>query len=379
MKADKNQAKDDLPRIIFHVDLDAYYASLAVRANPEYVGRPVIIGPDPRESNGRGVVLTCSYEARQFGVHSGMPVSKAYQLCSDAVYSRVDWDDIRETSRSVHSLLEGFADEGLYQAGGCDEGYLDVTKRVRECRSPTDYARQIQQTIRAKEKLSCSIGIGPNKMVAKIASDFQKPAGITKINPNEVLEFLGGLPVRKLVGVGAKTEKRLHKLDIQTIGDIRNKQALLRKKLGFRLSEWLIQASFGNSSAQIHTSKHGLFHGRKSIGHERTKRFENWSEIKETVRSLTIDNCKRAHRRGFSFRTVTIKLRFVDFDTHTKSVSFSHPSTSTRKAIQTAIELVQNFRADFQKRKIRLVGSRLSGLQRRTKPLTAWFPKETPI
>ncbi|MFQ5981446.1 MAG: DNA polymerase IV [Candidatus Heimdallarchaeota archaeon] len=378
MKSDKKRGEDDLPRIIFHVDLDAYYASLAIRANPEYVGRPVIIGPDPRESKGRGVVLTCSYEARQFGIHSGMPISKAQQLCSDAVYSRVDWDDIRETSRRVHSLLEDFADDGLYQAGGCDEGYLDVTQRAYEHRCPIDYAKQIQQTIMAKEKLSCSIGIGPNKMVAKIASDFKKPAGITKIEPNEVLEFLGELPVRKLIGVGAKTEKRLQKLGIQTIEDIRDKQAVLRKKLGFRSSEWLIQASLGNSSAQIHTSKHGLFHGRKSIGHERTRRFENWSEIEETVRSLTIDNCKRAHRRGFSFRTVTIKLRFADFDTHTKSASFAHSSTSTRKAIQAAMELLQNFRVDSQKRKIRLVGSRLSGLQRRTKPLTAWLPKIAP-
>ncbi|MFX0115987.1 MAG: DNA polymerase IV, partial [Candidatus Hodarchaeota archaeon] len=292
MKPDNNLEIKADSRIIFHVDLDAYYASLAVRSHPDFVGKPVIVGPDPRESNGRGVVLTCTYEARKLGVHSGMPISHAARLCPNAVYTRVDWSDIRETSSRIHSLLENLVDKGFYQPGGCDEGYLDATNQISGENSAIDFAKHIQQEIMTNERLSCSIGIGPNKLVAKIASDFDKPGGITSVGPDEVLEFLGVLPVRKLVGVGAKTEKRLQKFGINTIADIRNSQPLLRKFFGHRSAEWLIQASFGEGSSQIHSSRLGFFNGRKSIGHEKTKRFENWAEVEKKIRSLTIDNCK---------------------------------------------------------------------------------------
>ncbi|MFW9915077.1 MAG: DNA polymerase IV [Candidatus Thorarchaeota archaeon] len=368
----------DDPKIIFHVDLDAYYASLATRNNPKLIGIPVIVGPDPRKHNGRGVVLTCTYEARKFGIRSGMPVSQAHQLCPEAEYVRVDRSDINETSQRVHRLLESFADEGLYQAGGCDEGYLDVTSRVHESNSPENYAKHIQRAVFAQERLSCSIGIGPNKLIAKMASDFRKPAGITRVAPNEVLDFLSPLPIRKIVGVGPKSEERLHRLGVRTIAAIHESQPLIRKALGHRFAEWLIRSSFGEGSSVIRSSKGNFFNRRQSIGHERTKRFGDWDEIAEAIRSMTLDNCKRARRHNLSFRTVTVKLRFANFDTHTKSTTFVHQTNSSQNAINAALELLESFREKNEQRKIRLAGSRLSGLQKRKKSLTEWIQSELP-
>lgn len=367
----------DDPRIIFHVDLDAYYASLATRDNPQLMGCPVIVGPDPRKSNGRGVALTCSYEARKFGIRSGMPVSQAHLLCPDAKYVRVDREDIRETSRRVHQLLESFADQGLYQAGGCDEGYLDATRRFHGHNSPENYARGIQQAVFAQERLSCSIGIGPNKLIAKMASDFHKPGGITRVAPSAVLDFLSPLSVRKIMGVGPKTEERLRRLGILTVADIRGFQVLLRKTFGQRLAEWLIRASFGQSSSVIRSSKGDFYNRRQSIGHERTKRFGDWGEIEEAIRTMTLDNCQRAHRHSLSFRTVTVKLRFANFNTHTKSTTFIHQTTSSQNALNAALELLESFRTRNDQQKIRLAGSRLSGLQKRNKPLTEWIPSKS--
>ncbi|MHA2368767.1 MAG: DNA polymerase IV [Candidatus Hodarchaeales archaeon] len=369
----------DDPRIIFHVDLDAYYASIATRNNPKLIGIPVIVGPDPRKHNGRGVVITCTYEARKFGIRSGMPVAQANQLCPEAEYVRVDRNEIRETSQRIHRLLEGFAGQGLYQAGGCDEGYLDVTRRVDEHNSPENYARDIQQAVFAQERLSCSIGIGPNKLIAKMASDFRKPGGITRIAPNAVLDFLSPLPVRKIVGVGPKTEERLRRLGILKVADIRDSQPFLRKTLGHRFAEWLIRASLGQGSNAVRSSKGDFFNHRQSIGHERTKRFSDWDEIAEAIRTMTLDNCQRARRHNLSFRTVTIKLRFTNFNTHTKSTTFIHQTTSSQKALNAAIALLESFRAKNEQQKIRLAGSRLSGLQKRNKPLTEWIQRKCEI
>lgn len=360
-------------KIIFHVDLDAYYASITTRDNPELIGTPVIVGPDPRKYNGRGVVITCSYEARKFGIRSGMPVSQAHQLCPEAEYVKVDRTDISETSQRLHRLLEGFADQGLYQAGGCDEGYLDVTSRIHGHYGPENYARDIQKAIFAQERLSCSIGIGPNKLIAKMASDFRKPGGITRVVPNAVLDFLSPLPVRKIVGVGPKTEERLHSLGIFKIADIHESQSLLRKALGHRSAEWLIRASFGQGSSVIRSTKGNFFNHRQSIGHERTKRFSDWDEIAEAIRTMTLDNCQRARQHNLSFRTVTVKLRLANFNTHTKSTTFAHQINSSQKALNAALELLESFRVKNEEQKIRLAGSRLSGLQKRKKPLTEWI------
>ena len=368
------------PKTIFHVDLDAYYASLAIRNNPDLVDRPIVVGPNPKESNGRGVVLTCSYEARKFGIRSGMPVSKAKWLCPDEIiYVRVDWEDVHKTSKRIHSLLKRFADDDHYQPAGCDEGYLDVTRRVRHYNGPEELAREIQHEMKNQENLSCSVGIGPNKLVGKIASDFNKPLGITRIDPNDVLDFLGPLSVRKIIGVGPKTASRLKHLGIHTIADIRDSQDKIERNLGPHVSNWLVQASFGEGSSQIRSSRVGLLNAFKSISHETTflEDSDDWSQIEDRVQSLTLDNCRRIHRRGLSFRTITIKLRFANFDTCTKSTTLSQPCTNTKKAIDVSLGLLQSLRSRSKNRRIRLVGSRFSGLQKRMKPLSKWFVQNT--
>ena len=231
-------------RIILHVDLDAFFPSVEVREHPELKGKPVIVGADPKGGTGRGVVSSASYEARKFGVKSAMPISRAWKLCPDGVYLRPHFDLYIPASNSIMEILRSHADR--FEQGGIDEAYLDISNRVKDFDEAEEFAKHSDGRSPREDRLTCSIGVAPNKMVAKIASDFRKPYGLTVVKPEEVKDFLFPLEVRKIPGVGAKTEQALLELKIETIKDL----AAMKPEVLTRL--------FGAWGARLHEFANGI-------------------------------------------------------------------------------------------------------------------------
>jgi DNA polymerase IV (archaeal DinB-like DNA polymerase) len=204
-------------RVILHVDLDAFFPSVEVREHPELKGKPVVVGADPKEGKGRGVVSSASYEARKYGVRSALPISRAWKLCPNCVYLRPHFDLYIKASNSIMKILKSHADK--FEQGGIDEAYLDISSRVKDFDEAGEFAKKLMEEVLDKEKLTCSIGVAPNKMVAKIASDYKKPYGLTVVKEEDVTGFLFPLKVRKIPGVGPKTDRRLKELKIETVSD----------------------------------------------------------------------------------------------------------------------------------------------------------------
>ena len=202
-------------RVILHVDLDAFFPSVEVREHPELKGRPVVVGADPKEGKGRGVVSSASYEARKFGVRSAMPISRAWKLCPNCVYLRPHFDLYIKASTSIMRILKSHADK--FEQGGIDEAYLDISSKVKDFGEASEFAKRLMEEVLERERLTCSIGVAPNKLVAKIASDFKKPYGLTVVKPEDVKGFLFPLAARKIPGIGPKTERALKELNIETV------------------------------------------------------------------------------------------------------------------------------------------------------------------
>ena len=205
-------------RIILHVDLDAFFPSVEVREHPELKGKPVVVGADPKEGKGRGVVSSASYEARKFGIRSALPISRAWKLCPDCVYLRPHFVLYVPASNSVMKILRSHADK--FEQGGIDEAYLDISNKVKDFDEAKEFVKSLMEEVLEKESLTCSVGVAPNKLVAKIASNFKKPYGLTVVKEDEVKEFLFPLEVRKIPGIGPKTERSLKELGIETVADL---------------------------------------------------------------------------------------------------------------------------------------------------------------
>ncbi|MCJ7444385.1 MAG: DNA polymerase IV, partial [Methanotrichaceae archaeon] len=250
-------------RVILHVDLDAFFPSVEVRENPELKDRPVVVGADPKEGKGRGVVSSASYEARKYGIRSAMSISRAWKLCPHCVYLRPHFDLYIKASNSIMKILKSHADK--FEQAGIDEAYLDISNRVYDFAEAKELAQNIMKEVLQKENLTCSIGVAPNKMVAKIASDYKKPCGLTIVEEENVRAFLFPLEVRKLPGVGPKTERRLKELEIETIGIL----AAANPEMLTRI--------FGVWGIRLHESSNGIDQSEvieeyetKSIGREVT-------------------------------------------------------------------------------------------------------------
>jgi DNA polymerase IV (archaeal DinB-like DNA polymerase) len=190
-------------RVILHVDLDAFFPSVEVREHPELKDKPVIVGADPKEGTGRGVVSSASYEARKFGIRSAMPISRAWKLCPEGVYLRPHFDLYVPASNNIMKILKSHADK--FEQGGIDEAYLDISSRVKDFDDAREFARKLMEEVLAKESLTCSIGVAPNKMLAKIGSDFKKPYGLTVIKEADAKDFLSPLKVGKMPRSGPMT------------------------------------------------------------------------------------------------------------------------------------------------------------------------------
>ncbi|MBS7633208.1 DNA polymerase IV [Candidatus Bathyarchaeota archaeon] len=342
-------------RIIFHLDMDHFFTAVEEREHPEYKGKPVVVGADPKEGRGRGVVSTCNYEARKFGVRSGMPISKAWKLCPQAVYLPVNYELYVRVSNQIMSMLRGYADK--FEQWGIDEAFLDVTSKVKNYAEAEALAHKIKREIYEREKLTCSIGIGPNKLVAKIASDFRKPDGLTTVKEEEAEKFLAPLPVRKLLWVGRKTEQKLKALGIKTIGDLA------------RYDPSVLAETFGVMGTQIYLMAHGVDRSEvtergeiKSISRDVT--FEedtsDFDFVLKTLDKLSEEVHKDAERQRFYFKTVTVRIRYENFETHTHSKTLPFITDRLQDLKKTARELAQAYLRP--ERKIRLVGVRVSNL-----------------
>lgn len=364
-EANTSKRKDmsEKKRVIFHLDMDHFYTAAEEREHPEYAGKPVIVGADPKEGKGRGVVHTCNYEARKFGVRSGMPISKAWKLCPEAVYSPPHFELYVQVSNRIMEIACKYADK--FEQWGIDEAFLDVSSRVKNYEEAEALALQIKKEIFEKEHLTCSIGIGPNKLVAKIASDFKKPDGLTVVRDDEVEKFLAPLSARKLLWVGRKTEKKLEDMGIRTIGELAN------------FDPAVLAEAFGVMGTQMYLMAHGIdrseVEGRgevKSISREAT--FEedtsDFALVSSTLDKLSEEVHSDVLRQNLHFRTVTVKIRYENFETHTRSKTLPFITNRLQDIKKTAKNLAQAY-LQFD-RKIRLIGVRVSNLKSAEKQRT---------
>ncbi len=344
--------RDEPIRKIIHIDMDAFYASVEQRDRVELRGKPVIVGGS---AEGRGVVATCSYEARSFGVHSAMASYKAKQLCPDGVFLRPDIEKYRKVSREIHAIFREYTD--LVEPLSLDEAYLDVTHNLKGLEFANEVAREIRQAIFSRVQLTASAGISYNKFIAKIASDYHKPNGQTTIPPELGPEFVANLPIKKFFGIGKKSEKKLLDLGIQTGSDLK-KFSLpdLNRLFGVR-GQYFYNAVRGIDERPLVTNS-----VRKSSGSETTfsKNSHSLEEMLLFLKSLLDDLVSKWQKNEIRGRCLTVKLKYDNFEVHTRSKTFS-PSTNERTLLWNYAETL--FTQLYEEgRDVRLIGVTLSRL-----------------
>ncbi len=338
-------------RRILHVDMDAFYASVEQRDNPALRGLPVAVGGDPDK---RGVVAAASYEARPFGVRSAIPMSRAVRLCPSLVIVHPDFNKYRAVSQQVFAIFRSITP--LVEPLSLDEAYLDVTENAWNEPLGMTVARRLKNEIRAATGLTASAGVAPNKFLAKIASGWKKPDGLTVIAPERVESFLQGLPVDALWGVGPVTAKKLRAQGIEKLTDVRTcDPALLRDTVG-SLAEWLQQLARGEDDRIVVAG-----HEPKSSGSENTFAHDltDITDIRDEIAAMARDAASWLNKRALYARTVTIKVRYHDFTTITRS----HTEEATRdeeNVVRRAIALLD--KTDAGTRPVRLLGVSVHGL-----------------
>ena len=336
--------------------MDAFYASVEQKDHPEYLGKPVIVGSDPKEGKGRGIVATCSYEARKFGIHSAQPISQAWKLCPQGIYVRPDMGKYERVSRLVMDIFSDFTD--MLEQVSVDEAFLDVSGSRRLYGSGEEIARKIKQRIQKELRLTASVGVASNKFIAKVASDLKKPDGLVVVPPGSEKDFLAPLPIGRLWGVGPKTETSLKRIGLERIGQI---AAMPVKVLVAQLGDHgvhLSQLAQGIDDRPVVAAE-----GCKSIGHEFT--FDQDTADFNLLHSTLLDLCgKVAYRlrmEGLSARTVAIKFRESDFSTFTRRVTLGEPVDTSEKIFPEALKLLKNlFREGVG---VRLIGVSTSNLE----------------
>lgn len=339
-------------RKIIHVDMDAFYASVEQRDFPEYRGKPLIVGGSPE---GRGVVAAASYEVRKYGVHSAMPAARAKRLCPQAIFVKPRFDVYRQVSNQIRSIFFDFTD--LVEPLSLDEAYLDVTENHLGVPSATLIAREIRKRIKTQTGLTASAGVAFNKFLAKVASDLDKPDGMAVITPDKAEEFLEDMDIRDFHGIGAATEAKMKGLGIQT---------------GRDLKEWseidLIE-KFGKVGRHYYRIVRGIDHRevkphriRKSIGKERTfsEDIGDLSWIMNFLDELSGKVSRVMQEKNVAGKTVTLKVRYDDFETITRSISYSYHINEADAIAESAKSLLEQ--TETGERKVRLLGITLSNL-----------------
>ena len=337
--------------------MDAFFAAIEQLDHPEFRGKPVVVGADPKGGKGRGVVSTCSYEARVFGIHSAMPINEAYKRCPTAIYVWPRGKRYAEASRQIMGILEAFSPD--IEQISIDEAFLDISSTHKIYGSPEKLAQEIKQRIRDEVHLTASVGIAPSKFVAKIASDLKKPDGLVIVHDDGVKSFLRPLEISRLWGVGKKTLPRLHQLGIYTIGDLADysRKELVKK--------------FGKSGLQYYQLANGIderhvegYVAAKSISKEVTfdKDLQADEAILGTLRYLANELAREMRRKHYRGRTITLKIRLQGFETFTRSRSVDSLVDHFDDIFKTVTALYAQF--DRHGAKVRLVGVGVSNLQR---------------
>ncbi len=368
-------ASSSIVRIVAHVDMDAFYAAVEERYHPELRGRPVVVGADPRGGRGRGVVTAANYAARRYGIRSALPISRAWRLAESArrkgepevVFVRGDRSLYREVSGRIMAIIAQGAD--AFEEASIDEAYLDLSS-LGGMKEGEAHARRLKAEILAREGLTCSIGIGPNKLVAKIASDFQKPNGLTMVMPDEVQTFLDALPIRVIPGIGPKTEALLQQEGIRTVAELRGLElATLRERFG-KWGNDLFERARGCSDAPVSNEWE-----RKSVGEQETFEQDTLEPlfILERAQALAAEVYRRLIGDGFrAFRAVTVTVRFTGFVTISRSYTGEDPASKLEQlqaAVQRLLEPFFDARENPKGKKIRLIGVRVEKLLRAPEPI----------
>ena len=339
-------------RKIIHVDMDAFFASVEQRDFPEYQGKPVIVGGSPER---RGVVAACSYEARKFGIHSAMASATAYRLCPAAVFLPPRFEAYRNCSQQIHAIFREFTK--LIEPLSLDEAFLDVSNSEHCQGSATLIAKEIKKRIKQELNLTASAGVSYNKFLAKIASDMDKPDGLYVIKPEQAQGFIEKLPVRKFFGIGKATEKKMHALDIHTGADLKALSILELQTHFGKFGEFYYNIVRGIDERPVRSSRK-----RKSIGKETTFAedisdttfiWDVLKKIAERIQGILADKDMEA-------RTVTLKVKYHDFQQITRSITVDKPVTTAVHFLKHIPELIE--KTEIGERPIRLIGITLSSL-----------------
>ena len=345
---------NDLSRKIIHIDMDAFFAAVEIRDNPKLKGKPVIIGSDPRQTGGRGVVSTCSYEARAFGIHSAMSSKEAYERCPQAVFISGNYEKYKAVGLQIRAIFKRYTD--LIEPMSIDEAYLDVTENKLGIKSAVKIARLIQQDIWRELQLTASAGVSYNKFLAKMASDYQKPHGLTVILPDQAQEFLKQMDIAKFHGVGKKTVERLHEMDIYTGADLLD------------VSEVTLIDRFGRLGFDLYRKARGIHNSpvksnriRKSIGKEKTygKILQDEEDIKKELSLLSEKVALNLSKQDKTGKIIILKIRYTDFSTLTRRKSLPQATQDASQIAQMALQLYEEL-AEKEKG-IRLLGITVTG------------------
>ncbi|VMG66449.1 DNA polymerase IV [Streptococcus pneumoniae] len=345
---------NDLSRKIIHIDMDAFFAAVEIRDNPKLRGKPVIIGSDPRQTGGRGVVSTCSYEARAFGVHSAMSSKEAYERCPQAVFISGNYEKYKSVGLQIRAIFKRYTD--LIEPMSIDEAYLDVTENKLGIKSAVKIARLIQKDIWQELHLTASAGVSYNKFLAKMASDYQKPHGLTVILPEQAEDFLKQMDISKFHGVGKKTVERLHQMGVFTGADLLEvPEVTLIDRFG-RLGYDLYRKARG-----IHNSPVKSNRIRKSIGKEKTygKILLAEEDIKKELTLLSEKVALNLHQQEKAGKIVILKIRYEDFSTLTKRKSIAQKTQDASQISQIALQLYEEL--SEKERGVRLLGITMTG------------------
>ena len=358
-----------MDQIIIHVDMDAFYASVEIRDDPSLRGKPLIIGSLPHE---RGVVATCSYEARKYGVHSGMNIKEAYRLCPQGIYRHPDFNKYREVSQQLHEIWYSYASAA--QAISLDEAYLDVTEQAGDLEGAREIAMTIKKRTREEVGLTCSVGVGYSKTAAKTASEEKKPDGYFEIPDAETfIDLVIDRDVRVLYTVGEKTAQKLNLAGIYTVRDIQNNSAKVRELLG-KSGAWITQIAYGIDERKVTPYQP---EDAKSIGREVTFQHDvsDYGYLKDVLLLLSLCVDHRARRVGLQGGGVTLKLTYTDMTGITRS-RLSDSCDSAYQIYRIAVDLLNK----EEEEPVRLIGVSIYNLaQHRHRQLSLFDYDEDPL
>jgi DNA polymerase IV (archaeal DinB-like DNA polymerase) len=344
-------------RIIAHIDMDYFFAQVEERENPQFKGKAVVIGADPKKGKGRGVVSTCNYRAREYGIKSGMPISRAYKLNPQAIFLPVNMKLYKKTSLSIFKIIKKNCSK--MEAVSLDEAYLDLTKHTKSFKVAKKIGEKIKKEIFKKEKLTSTVGIAENKMIAKMACESVKPDGIKIVLPEDMLEFISGLKIEKIPGIGPKTkkviEKYLNKKELKVKDARRLNKKELVELLGKRGEDFYDKfRAVDNSPIEKEKEK-------KSIGKEYTFQKDTRSPEKviKVFKKLVNDVAAEIEKEKLSIKNIVVICRFEDFETHSKQTSLSEKFYDNNFLYKKSVPLLLRFLMKSSK-KVRLIGFRVN-------------------